>query len=44
MVTEVTQVRILAWYGNEWGDANRLVELARKVALSLPAAEPSATA
>ncbi len=38
MVTDGTQVKILAWYDNEWGYANRLVELARTVALSLPAA------
>ncbi len=38
MVTNGTQVKILAWYDNEWGYANRLVELARKVALSLPGA------
>ncbi len=30
-VTDETQVKILAWYDNEWGYANRLVELARKV-------------
>ncbi len=36
MVTDGTQVKILAWYDNEWGYANRLVELARKVATSLP--------
>ncbi len=35
MVTNGTQVKILAWYDNEWGYANRYVELARKVALSL---------
>ncbi len=35
MVTDGTQVKILAWYDNEWGYANRLVELARKVARSL---------
>ena len=35
MVTDGTQVKILAWYDNEWGYANRLVELARKVALGL---------
>ena len=29
MVTDGTQVKILAWYDNEWGYANRLVELAR---------------
>ena len=32
MVTDETQVKVLAWYDNEWGYANRLVELARKVA------------
>ena len=37
MVTNETQVKVLAWYDNEWGYANRLVELARKVATSLPA-------
>jgi len=35
MVIDETQVKILAWYDNEWGYANRMVELARKVALSL---------
>ncbi len=35
MVTNGTQVKILAWYDNEWGYANRYVELARKVALAL---------
>ena len=35
MVTDGTQVKILAWYDNEWGYANRLMELARTVALSL---------
>ncbi len=32
MVTNETQVKIYAWYDNEWGYANRYVELARKVA------------
>ena len=32
MVMDETQVKILAWYDNEWGYANRLVELARTVA------------
>ena len=36
MVTDGTQVKILAWYDNEWGYANRLVELARTVAATLP--------
>ena len=44
MVTDETQVKILAWYDNEWGYANRLVELARKIALTLPTAEEAATA
>ena len=35
MVTNGTQVKVLAWYDNEWGYANRYVELARKVARSL---------
>jgi glyceraldehyde 3-phosphate dehydrogenase len=42
MVTDGTQVKILAWYDNEWGYANRLVELARTVARSLPADEEGA--
>jgi glyceraldehyde 3-phosphate dehydrogenase len=42
MVTDQTQVKILAWYDNEWGYANRLVELARTVAESLPADERAA--
>ncbi|BAU44138.1 ArsJ-associated glyceraldehyde-3-phosphate dehydrogenase [Leptolyngbya sp. O-77] len=33
MVIDDTQVKILAWYDNEWGYANRMVELARKVAV-----------
>ncbi|MGH2984387.1 MAG: ArsJ-associated glyceraldehyde-3-phosphate dehydrogenase [Solirubrobacterales bacterium] len=36
MVVDETQVKVLAWYDNEWGYANRLAELARKVALTLP--------
>jgi len=35
MVVDGAQVKILAWYDNEWGYANRLVELARTMALSL---------
>ena len=37
MVTDGTQVKMLAWYDNEWGYANRLVELARTVGARLPA-------
>jgi glyceraldehyde 3-phosphate dehydrogenase len=35
MVIDGTQVKVLAWYDNEWGYANRLAELARKVASHL---------
>jgi len=35
MVVDGTQVKLLAWYDNEWGYANRLMELTRKVARSL---------
>jgi glyceraldehyde 3-phosphate dehydrogenase len=35
MVTNGTQVKILAWYDNEWGYASRYAELAQKVARSL---------
>ena len=38
MVVDGTHVKILAWYDNEWGYANRIAELARTVALSLPRA------
>lgn len=33
LVVNQTQVKIYAWYDNEWGYANRTVELARKVGL-----------
>ena len=35
MALDGTQVKVLAWYDNEWGYVNRMVELARKVAVSL---------
>ncbi|HER25881.1 MAG TPA: ArsJ-associated glyceraldehyde-3-phosphate dehydrogenase [Rhodospirillales bacterium] len=35
MVIDNTQVKIYAWYDNEWGYVNRMMELARKVAASL---------
>ena len=34
MVVNGTQVKIYAWYDNEWGYANRTVELARLVGLA----------
>jgi glyceraldehyde 3-phosphate dehydrogenase len=42
MVVDGTQVKILAWYDNEWGYANRLVELAAKVASSMSAGQQTA--
>lgn len=36
MVVNGTQVKIYAWYDNEFGYANRLAELVRKVCVSLP--------
>jgi len=35
MVVDGTQVKLLAWYDNEWGYANRLMELTRQVASTL---------
>ncbi|MGA7397319.1 MAG: ArsJ-associated glyceraldehyde-3-phosphate dehydrogenase [Solirubrobacterales bacterium] len=35
-VTNETQVKILVWYDNEWGYANRLAELTAMVSASLP--------
>lgn len=34
MVVNGTQVKLYAWYDNEWGYANRTVELARKAGLA----------
>ena len=33
MVIDETQVKILAWYDNEWGYSNRLMELVNKIAI-----------
>jgi glyceraldehyde 3-phosphate dehydrogenase len=38
MVVDGTQVKVLAWYDNEWGYANRLVELAALVGAPLAGA------
>ena len=35
-VVDGTQVKIVAWYDNEWGYATRLVELAQKVLTPVP--------
>lgn len=35
MVNDGTQVKIVAWYDNEWGYASRMMELAAKVAKAL---------
>jgi glyceraldehyde 3-phosphate dehydrogenase len=33
-VVDETQLKVVAWYDNEWGYSNRLVELALRVATS----------
>jgi len=35
MVVDGTQLKVLAWYDNEWGYVNRMVDLTAKVAASL---------
>jgi glyceraldehyde 3-phosphate dehydrogenase len=34
-VIDGTQVKVVAWYDNEWGYSNRLVELAQRVAIPM---------
>ena len=40
LVINETQVKIYAWYDNEWGYVNRMMELASKIAASLKKNEP----
>ncbi|OEJ66753.1 ArsJ-associated glyceraldehyde-3-phosphate dehydrogenase [Magnetovibrio blakemorei] len=35
MVVDGTQLKVLAWYDNEWGYVNRMIDLAAKVAAAL---------
>jgi glyceraldehyde 3-phosphate dehydrogenase len=35
-VIDGTQVKVVAWYDNEWGYANRLVEMAERVLMPVP--------
>ena len=35
MVVNGTQVKVYAWYDNEWGYANRLIDVARMVGEAL---------
>ena len=37
-VIDGTQVKVVAWYDNEWGYSTRLVELAQRVGAPVPAA------
>ena len=36
-VVDGTQLKVVAWYDNEWGYATRLVELAGRVLVPVPA-------
>jgi glyceraldehyde 3-phosphate dehydrogenase len=38
IVVDGTQVKVIAWYDNEWGYSTRLVELAQRVLVPVPVA------
>jgi glyceraldehyde 3-phosphate dehydrogenase len=38
MVVEERMVKVIAWYDNEWGYSNRLVDLAQRVLAGAPVA------
>ena len=41
LVTGGTQLKVVAWYDNEWGYSSRLVELAQRVLVPVPATAPA---
>ena len=37
IVVDGTQAKVVAWYDNEWGYSSRLVDLAQRVVVPVPA-------